>query len=299
VTVERDVARIFDRAQVTGWLHVTDIDGGAEVAVGADTPVALASVFKLVVLVALHREADAGALDLRERVAVPAASRTPGVTGLAALRDDAELSLRDLAQLMITVSDNAAADAVVERLGWPAVTATVGALGLRHTAVSQACRDLHAALAADLARTGLTLPQALGDPAALAGFAVLDPATTNRSTPREMTALLGAVWRDEAASPRACAAMRGVLALQVWPHRLASGFPSDDVAVAGKTGTLPPLRSEVGVVERPDGRRYAAAVFTRSRGRALTDPAADAAIGAAARAAVDALDGEGASPRAV
>jgi beta-lactamase class A len=85
--------------------------------------------------------------------------------------------------------------------------------------------------------------------------------------------------------------MRRVLGLQVWPHRLASGFPADDVAVAGKTGTLPPLRSEVGVVELPGGRRYAAAVFTRSRRASLSDPGADAAIGHAARLAVEHLSG--------
>jgi len=289
VTAEREIARVLDRAQVDGWLHVVDVDGGVEVAVGADTPVALASAFKLVVLVALYREADAGVLDLRERLMVAAAARTPGVTGLAALRDDADLSLRDLAQLMITVSDNAAADAVLDRVGLGAVAATVAELGLAHTSITQSCRDMHAALAEDLAGSGLSHAQALGDPAALARLRVLDPATTNRSTPRDMTTLLAAVWRDEAAGPHACAAMRRTLALQVWPHRLASGFPADDVAVAGKTGTLPPLRSEVGLVELPTGRRYAVAVFTRSRRRAATDPGADAAIGEAARIAVDSL----------
>jgi beta-lactamase class A len=83
--------------------------------------------------------------------------------------------------------------------------------------------------------------------------------------------------------------MRNVLRLQVWPHRLSSGFPDDDVLVAGKTGTLPPLRSEVGVVELPGGRRVAAAVFTRSHRASFSDPAADAVIGAAARLAVDHL----------
>jgi beta-lactamase class A len=287
--VRRQIGRVFDRAQVDGWLHVVDIEGDAEVDVGADTPVALASVFKLPVLVALHRTAEAGTLDLQERVRVPAATRTPGVTGLAALCDDAELSLRDLAQLMITLSDNAAADAVVDRVGLDAVARTLDELGLHHTRVEHACRDMHAALADDLARTGTSLARALGDPTALASLRVLDPAITNHSTPREMTALLAAIWRDEAAGRDACAAMRRVLALQIWPHRLASGFPADDVAVAGKTGTLPPLRSEVGVVELPGPRRYAAAVFTRSRRRSLTDPAADAAIGQAARLAVEHL----------
>ena len=273
-------------------VDIDDPDGGAEVDVGADTPVALASVFKLPLLVALHRAADAGDLALTDRVRLTAADRTAGLTGLGAFQDDAEVSLRDLALLMITISDNAAADAVWDSVGADAVGRAVGHLGLAATHVEHACRDTHATLAADLARTGLSLGQALRDPAALATFRVLDPATTNGSTPRDMTRLLTAVWRDEAASPAACAAIRGTLALQIWPHRLASGFPEDDVFVAGKTGTLPPLRSEVGVVELAGGgRRYAAAVFTRSRRGTLTDPTADAVIGTAARLAVDHLSG--------
>lgn len=104
-----------------------------------------------------------------------------------------------------------------------------------------------------------------------------------------MTRLLGAVWREEAASPQSCAELRRLMGLQVWPHRLSAGFPDDDVVVSGKTGTLPGLRIEVGVVETGDGRRTAVAVFTRSASSRLNLPQADAAIGTAARLAVDAL----------
>jgi beta-lactamase class A len=83
--------------------------------------------------------------------------------------------------------------------------------------------------------------------------------------------------------------MRRLLRLQVCRHRLASGFPTDDVLVSGKTGTLLNLRSEVGVIELPDGHRFAIAVFTRSSDAALTNPRADAVIGTAARLAVDQL----------
>src|SRR5690606_22964661 len=117
----------------------------------------------------------------------------------------------------------------------------------------------------------------------------LKPALVSRHTPRGMTRLLAAVWRDEAGTAEHCAAMRRLLALQVWPHRLASGFPFDDVHVAGKTGTLPTVRNDVGVVEYPDGGRYAVAVFTRTANPAAALPAADAVIGTAARLAVDGL----------
>src|SRR5690606_918577 len=153
---------------------------------------------------------------------------------LGAMRDDAQLSLRDVAQLMVTVSDNAATDAILDRIGLDAVQRVVRENGLPATAVVSSSRAQYDLLVDDLARSGLTLAQALADPDALAAFRVLDPACTNRSTPRDMTTLLARIWHDEAASPTACEDMRRMLRLQVCRHRLASGFPSDGVRVAGK-----------------------------------------------------------------
>jgi beta-lactamase class A len=295
--VEPDpIGRAFARAGVTGRLHAVDLDSGEELDVGADEPVTLGSVFKVPLLVALHRAADAGRLRLDDPVRITS-RRTPGVSGLGAMQDDAQLSLRDLALLMITISDNAAADAILDVVGLASVTCALADLGLGHTQVVASSGDIYDALVSDLARDGRPVADALADPAALAAFRTLDPATTNSSTPRDMTTLLAAIWRDEAASPAACNQMRRALRLQLQRHRLASGFPSDDVTVAGKTGTLLNLRSEVGVVELPDGRRYAVAVFTRSHRPTLVDPAADAVIGVVARLAVDQLADRGGRSR--
>lgn len=78
------------------------------------------------------------------------------------------------------------------------------------------------------------------------------------------------------------------MARQIWPHRLSSGFASG-VTVAAKTGTLPAVRNEAGVVTCPDGRRFAVAVFTRAATLDERLPAVDASIGRAARLAVDHL----------
>jgi beta-lactamase class A len=283
------IGQAFTRADVTGWLHAVDIDGCGEVDLGADQEIALASVFKVPLLVALHRAADAGRLRLDQPVEVAAAGRTGGVAGLGLMHDDAELSLRDLALLMITISDNAAADAVLAHVGLAAVEDTIRALGLTRTRIVASSGDLSSTLADDFVRSGLGVTQALADPGAVSRFRVLDPATSNHSTPRDMTTLLTRIWRDEAASPEACGEMRRALRLQLHRHRLASGFPTDDVRVAGKTGTLLNLRSEIGVVESRARRRFAVSVFTRSNGMAMTNPAADAVIGTAARLAVDQL----------
>ncbi len=51
------------------------------------------------------------------------------------------------------------------------------------------------------------------------------------------------------------------------------------MTLAAKTGTLPAVRNEAGVVTYPDGRRYAVAVFTRAHSLAERLSAVDAATG--------------------
>ncbi|MCX5205437.1 class A beta-lactamase-related serine hydrolase [Streptomyces sp. NBC_00237] len=277
---------VFADAGVTGQLHALDLDSGAEVGIGADALVSTASTHKLCLAVAVRRLADAGHLDPKEQVEVPVHGRTAGGTGVAMLRDPVRMSLRDLLALALTVSDNAAADVLYDRVGLDGVNRAMAALGLTRTVAVHTGRDLLTAIDEDC---GGDQARLLVDPGLTARLRVLDPERTNRSTPRELTRLLAAVWHDEACAPEGAAELRSVLAHQVWPHRLASGFPFDDVRVAGKTGTLPTLRHEVGVVEYPDGGRYAVAVFTRAARTAANQPAADAAIGTAARLAVESL----------
>jgi beta-lactamase class A len=162
---------------------------------------------------------------------------------------------------------------------------------LTDTVLLGACRDLFATIAEDIGVTGLDDLDAvdLTDAAIIDNLRIVDPLVTSRSTPRDVTTLLGQIWRDDAAAPEVCAEVRRILGLQVWPHRLASGFPEDSVRTSGKTGTLPRWRNEAGVVEYADGGRYAVAVFTRSAATTMKHPRADAVIGTAARLAVDLL----------
>jgi beta-lactamase class A len=275
--------QLFDDAGVTGWLHARDLDSGAEVAHGADEPVVLASVFKVPVLLELFRQGATGALDLSAPVEVPVEGRAPGPFGISVMRDPLTMSLRDLAWLMMGISDNAATDVVMAAVGLDRVNALLTDLGLDRTTLIGDCRDLFATIAEDLGIADLDAVD-LTDPTVLDRLRALDPTATSRSTPRQVTELLAHIWDDDA-----CADVREILGRQVWPHRLASGFPEDDVRTSGKTGTLPRIRNEAGVVEYPDGGRYAVAVFTRSTRFTKKDAAADAVIGRAARQAVDEL----------
>jgi beta-lactamase class A len=286
--VERDVERIFTDAGATGYLHARAIDGDGEVGVNADVHVVTASVFKIAVLLEAARRAVSGDRSWTERVRVTADDRVHGPTGLSVMRDDVDVSLRDLAYLMMSVSDNTATDVIMRIVGLDAINATLRRLGLSKTHLVGDCRELLGSLEEDVGVGHDEAPLSDLDPDQLRKWRSLDPERTSRTTPSEMTRLLRMIWRDEAAPPEACAEMRWIMALQVWPHRLTSGFPSG-VALAAKTGTLPGIRNEAGVVTYPDGSSYAVAVFTRADTFVERQPAVDASIGRAAFAAVESL----------
>lgn len=286
------IAEVFTAAGAEGFLHAREVgvDGGAEVSVGADEPVVLASVFKILVLTAYVRAVAAGELDPTERTTVTARYRIGGV-GTAGFSDDVEASWRDLAQNMMTMSDNAATDVVYHRLGSAAVNRVISDLGLRQTRLVGCCEDLFASVVSDLGGTPDSDLDELFEGASAAQILALDavhPVKTSHSTPRDVTTLLNALWTDTAAPAEACRQARDIMAQQIWPHRLSSGFPSG-VRIAAKTGTLPTWRNEAGVVTYPDGRRYAVAVFTRAASLAERQPLVDASIGHAGFAAVEHL----------
>jgi beta-lactamase class A len=286
------LAAVFAEAGAEGFLHAREVgtDRGPEVAFGADEPVVLASVFKIPVAVAYAREVAAGRLDPAERTTVTGRYRIGGI-GTAGCADDVEMSWRDLALFMLTMSDNAATDVLYHRLGRAAVDGVLDDLGLARTRLIGCCEDLFATIAAelDVPEDGdLDAALAAAVPEQVEKLAVLDPERTSASTPREITTLLAALWTDRAGPAEACAEVRAIMGRQIWPHRLSSGFPSD-VQIAAKTGTLPGLRNEAGVLTWPDGRRYAVAVFTRAHSYAPRLPAVDASIGRAARLAIDHL----------
>lgn len=301
--VRDEIAATFDAVKTRGFLHAREIGVAegemaegemAEIDLDADRPVSAASVIKIVVAVAFARAVVSGRLDPRERVEVPAELRLGG-SGTAGFADSPLVSLRDLALLMMTVSDNAATDVIYGRVGLDAIGEVLADLRLARTHVRSDMTSAHRHVVRELGfpdTSDFDARLAAADPEAVRALAWVDPARANATTPRDMTSLLRAIWTDRAGPPKACAFVRDVMARQENTQRIASGFgDGDGVTTAGKTGTIPFVRNEAAVVSFPDRRRFAVAVFTRSDSLADHNPAVDAAIGRAARLAVEGLRG--------
>jgi beta-lactamase class A len=200
------------------------------------------------------------------------------------------MSLRDLAVSMMTVSDNAAADALLDKVRLDRLAILLRDFGLDHTRVRRGSagnlRDLQR-------RTGASDPDAafavLADNDQTDPTGVYEAANASAGTARDLTRLLRLLWTGQLLSEDQTRFVTTTMEQQVFAHRLAAGFPYDGVRVAGKTGTFGALRHEVGVVTLPGGDAYAIAVFTLSARGDRRLPRVDAAIGEAARIAVDLL----------
>ena len=280
-----DLAEIARDAGVAAWVHAARIAGPpGSVGLDESEQVAIASVYKLPLALVWADLVQRGQLDPSEPVRLPAAGRVAGPTGIAMLLDDVTMSQRDVVRLMLAVSDNSAGDAILALIGRDQVHQHLEELGLPATLVRQGSADETRALMRDTGADSWAGAQhLLADPDRARDTSQYDPAFASAASAADLTSVLRLLWsrRDGAH-----ALVRDALAHQAWRHRIASGFPHDDVPVSGKTGSLGRLRHEAAVVQFPHEHPVAVVVLTHAVRPERHQPRVDAAIGELARRAV-------------
>ncbi|HEX5377196.1 MAG TPA: serine hydrolase [Phenylobacterium sp.] len=295
------ISRGFEAAGCEATLHAVALSSGAQIGLRPDVPMVMASVFKPLVALEFYAQSEAGLLDPTEPVEVTPVHATPGPVGLSIAEDPARLSLRDLARLMLTVSDNAATDILTRRVGLERVNARARACGCDATVLGSDLATMLDGVAAELGwrsygelieaqsgRLGADARARSTDPARLDRLAALDPQRASRTTARDMTTLLAAVWADTGAAPEACRRLRQAMSQQV-TRRLEPATPDGGGLAAKSGGLFGRVRNEIGVITWPGGEHYAVAVFTRARHPFVGAAAINAQIGEAARLAIAAL----------
>jgi beta-lactamase class A len=213
-------------------IAVKDLGTGETFYANADTLFPQASSIKIPILLELFRQDQAGTLRLDERVDIKRAQVAAGSGVLQHFSDAASaLSLRDLAVLMIVLSDNTATNLLIDRVGIQNVNENLRRLGLTQTRLQRIMMD------ADAQRAS----------------------RENLSTPREMVILLEMLDAGKALDPRHTQA---VLEILKYPKETAlrRGVPPG-VPVADKPGSIPGVRCDSGIVDL-SGKTYAISLMT-------------------------------------
>jgi beta-lactamase class A len=224
-----DVDRNLDGVMGVAIVDLTD---GHKYLLHANDVFPQASSIKICVLAELYRQAQQGKLKLTDLYTVNAADLvqdsdimgglTPGVT---------QITLHDLATMMVAVSDNSATNVLIDRVGMGNVNALLSAQGLRETRLRRKMMDLKAAA----------------------------EGRENVSTPNEMLNLLAALYRGEILNKEMTADFFKVLSTHKdsWIPR---DLP-DDLKIADKPGALEGVRNDSGVIF-VDKRPYVLCVMT-------------------------------------
>lgn len=141
-------ATLDDSDGLSGTIGVAvhDFETGTDFTYNAEEIYPTASTLKVPLLYVLYRLADAGELDLSERVTLYA-NRVPGSGVLQHMDEGLQPTLRDLAELMIIVSDNWATDLLWNRMGKQTVNTTLAAIGMTQTSLPMTIFELFATLA--------------------------------------------------------------------------------------------------------------------------------------------------------
>ncbi|MDQ3236176.1 MAG: class A beta-lactamase-related serine hydrolase, partial [Actinomycetota bacterium] len=182
----------------------------------------------------VYRKVEQGDLEFSQQVEIQDTDWAAGAGWLQWEEAGTQHTVGDLLNLMMTQSDNVATNALVRTVGGP-----------EH--INETARSLGA--------TDTFLYQKLSSERGVV------PTLDNRTTPRDMTAMLEKVADDEAASPESCEYMMDLMYTNELDWWLDAGLP-EDVYAANKAGWLYKVYSDVGIVEA-DGRRYVVSIMSK------------------------------------
>jgi beta-lactamase class A len=297
--LESEIGRLSAISGGKVGVGIIHLETGRELFVNGAEPFPMASTFKVPVAVELLTREQAGTVRLDSMITVRPSDLHPGSGTLTGLFNDpgVSLSVHNLLELMLLISDNSATDMVLKVAGGgPAVNARLAALGITGISVDRPTIQL----IADIAGVRDLGPEPAWSPAAFDSLRrLVTPAqrmaarsafyqdTRDTATPEGMARLLAKIARGEALGPERTALLLDImLRCETGAARLKGLLPPA-VPVRHKTGSLGiGVANDVGIIDLPEGAgRLVVAVFVKA---AVGDVAAqERAIAQIARAAYD------------
>ncbi len=299
------LARLEQQIQFVA--HATDgvvgveavhVESGRAVAVRGAEAFPMASAFKLPVAVQILSLVDEGKLTMDTMVSLTPQDLHPGSGRLSELffHPGVSLSIANLMELALVISDNSAADVLLREAGGPAaVTARMRALGFTGIRVDRST----ALLISDWQGAKNLPPESQWNREIWDKIydavperehinarraEMRDPRDT--ATPDDMTRLLLRLWRRDLLTPQSSGILLDMMdRCQTGKSRIKGLLPQG-TDVAHKTGTLGGVANDVGFMTLPDSAGHVAiSVFTKASNR--PEDASEKAIAEIARTVYD------------
>lgn len=275
MNIEQQMEQIDARLDGRLGLAVVPLDGRAPLAFQASEYYPTASTMKVALLVTLYEQVLQGRIDLNERIAIEESDLRPGGGVLRTFAPGLAPTVRDLATIMIIVSDNTGTDLVFRLAGIENVNASMRRLGLEGINVVLTAHDI----LYDLVGLSDADIEAMGTTRAIDEFfrrrreSIYNRDTISNScgldndvaTPTDLAQLLAMIANEEILTPEACREIVGILKLQQHRQMIPRLLPKS-VETASKAGGVETVRADVGIVYASDGP-YAICGMTKQLAR--------------------------------
>lgn len=264
--LESELKRLSAIAEGKVGIGIIHLESGRELFLNGSEPFPMASTYKVPIAVQMLTKVDRGTARLDSMITVAPSDLHPGSGTLTNLFDDpgVALSLRNLMELMLLISDNSATDMVLKAAGGgKAVNDRLAALGVQGISVDRPTIHLIADAIGikDLGPESGWSVAAFRDKARAVTDAEEKQAAADfykdrrdTSTPEGMARLLQKVWKREALSEASSALLLDImLRCQTGDARIKGLLPPG-TDVMHKTGTLGiGVANDVGIMRLPEG----------------------------------------------
>ena len=259
-TLRRTLDSISDAHHGVVGYAVVNLETGERLSRRGDEPFPTASLIKVPIVIALMEQVAAGQLSLDDHITVLRIEKVPGAGILQFMHDGAEITIRDAAWLMLTLSDNTATNLLLSRVEMRRVWDAMEKRGLPRTKVHS--------------KVFLRLASVAPDSSVKYGLGV--------TTPNEMARLFAMLADGKAVSPAADSVVMDMLDHNDDGQLLQRYV--DGIRAPHKTGATDAVRTECTVFYLQT--RIVACAFTRENldQRWVLDSEAQLTLGALGRA---------------
>jgi beta-lactamase class A len=271
-TLRMQIERVIPRMRGQVGVAIKHVESGTELMINADQTYPMASTYKVPILVELFYQRAAGKLALSDRVEINPSDVHPGGT-IALLLDGPglQMSIHNLINLMMRVSDNSAADILINRVGAVNVTARMQSLGLDKIRVDRSTLEMILDQEGlDYATYGnLPLAQlrerldAVDAQAASRANERFNTIEKDVAPPWQMTLLLEKIYRGEIVDRASSDEIIEFMSHSMTGDARISGLLPAGTRVVHKTGTISGSTNDTGIVFLPSGGHLIITVFTR------------------------------------
>lgn len=266
------IEKAIPRARGEVGVAIKHVESGVEVLVNADKTYPMASTYKVPILVEIFHQRAEGRLTFDDRIEVTPGDVHPGGT-IALLLDGPglQLSIHNLIQLMMRVSDNSATDILLNKIGAANVTARMRSLGLDSIRVDRTTLEM----ILDQEGVDYALYGTLQIAQLRERMSAVDPQTAARAneqfnkvekdvaTPRHMTALLEKIYRGQIVDRGASDEIIEFMNHSMIGQTRIPGLLPDGTRVVHKTGSISGSTNDTGIVFLPRGDHLLITVFTK------------------------------------